>query len=156
MLANVAVDRTAKRMPKTARRQGGPGIPFVKGQSGNPAGRPPRSPEQRVIDIDVRAYAKGFGREAIDKVVALMRGQAVVGHDRNGVPIHGTCSAPTQLEAARYLYDQGYGKAMQAVAVNSNQVVEHAVRDDLDERLESRIALIRERLRAQGVLPPLR
>jgi hypothetical protein len=63
------------------------------------------------------------------------------------------CSAPTQLEAARYLYDQGYGKAMQAVAVNSNQVVEHVVRDDIDARLESRIALIRARLREQGVLP---
>jgi hypothetical protein len=100
----------------------------------------------------VRASAKGLGHEAIDKAVALMRGQAVVGHDQNG---HGTCSAPTQREAAKCLYDQGYGKTTQAVAVTSAQVIDHVVRDDLIERIENRIAAIRQRLQEQRILPRL-
>ena len=52
------------------------GRPFAKGQSGNPGGRPikPKTIEQRKLETDVRMFARDWGFEAIDKLVALMRG----------------------------------------------------------------------------------
>ena len=52
------------------------GRPFAKGQSGNPGGRPikPRTIEQRKLETDVRMFARERGAEAIDKLVALIRG----------------------------------------------------------------------------------
>ena len=52
------------------------GRPFAKGRSGNPGGRPikPKTIEQRKLEADVRMFARDRGAEAIDKLVALIRG----------------------------------------------------------------------------------
>lgn len=67
-------------------------MPFVKGQSGNPGGRPRE-------DAEVKALARAAGPEAIDKLLELMRGD-----DRR-----------TALAAAQALLDRGYGKPSQAL-----------------------------------------
>lgn len=40
---------------------------FKAGQSGNPSGRPK-------VDFEVRQLAREYGQEAIEKLVAIMRG----------------------------------------------------------------------------------
>lgn len=40
---------------------------FKPGQSGNPSGRPK-------VDFEVRQLAREYGQEAIEKLVAIMRG----------------------------------------------------------------------------------
>ena len=139
-------------MPKNSRRKAG-GRPYQLGQSGNPNGRPKKSPEQRAVAIDVRDYARGFTRECVDKLVRLMRGEAIVGTDEQGQPKIGPVSAKAQKEAAVELLDRGWGRPAQAMEVVSEQVVQHVSANDIEARIESRIALIRERLREQGVLP---
>ena len=60
------------------------GRPFAKGQSGNPGGRPvkPKTIELRKLEHDVRMFARDWGFEAIDKLVALMRGVITVEIDK--------------------------------------------------------------------------
>ena len=68
---------------------------FQKGQSGNPGGRPKE-------DAEVKALARAAGPEAIEKLVALMRGD----------------ESRTALAAAQALLDRGYGKPSQAVEMS--------------------------------------
>lgn len=58
---------TASPPAKRKRRQGGRGRPFAPGVSGNPGGRPKSVKE-------VQEYASQFTTEAIDRLVAIMRG----------------------------------------------------------------------------------
>lgn len=65
---------------------------FKPGKSGNPGGRPKEAAE-------VKALAQEYGAEAIDKLVALLRGE----DDR------------VAKAAADSLLDRGFGKPGQAV-----------------------------------------
>ena len=65
---------------------------FQKGQSGNPGGRPKECAE-------VKALARQYGPEAIEKLVALLRGE----------------DARVAKAAADSLLDRAYGKPTQAV-----------------------------------------
>jgi len=68
-------------------------MPFEKGQSGNPGGRPKENAE-------VKALARQHGPAAIGKLVELMN-----------------CGQPrTEVAAAQALLDRGYGKAVQPIA----------------------------------------
>lgn len=65
---------------------------FQPGQSGNPGGRPKECAE-------VKALAREYGQEAIEKLVALMRGE----------------DNRIAQAAAQALLDRGYGKPSQSV-----------------------------------------
>lgn len=81
------------------RRPGGvTGKGFVAGRSGNPGGRP------KVL-AEVRSLAQKHGREAVERLVELMRSD-------NG---------PVAVRAAVELLDRGYGKPIQGVAVASDK-----------------------------------
>lgn len=67
---------------------------FKPGQSGNLSGRPK-------VDFEVRQLAREYGREAIEKLVAIMRGD----------------NAALAKAASEALLDRGYGKPVQSVGV---------------------------------------
>jgi hypothetical protein len=127
------------------------GRPFAKGQSGNPGGRPikPTTIEQRKLEADVRMLARDRGAEAIDKLVALMRGVVRVEIERKRVEM----SVPpmTQLAAANALLDRGYGRPHQSVEMTGKDgdPIEHHEVSAL-EVIQSRLAAIRERLLEEG------
>jgi hypothetical protein len=70
-------------------------MPFQPGESGNPGGRPKESAE-------VKALARQYGAEAIQKLAALMRGE----------------DPRVAKAAADSLLDRGYGKPGQAVELS--------------------------------------
>ena len=69
---------------------------FKKGQSGNPSGRAPITPEERSL-IDM---CKAHTTEAVATILQIM---ADGDNDRN------------KLTAASYIIDRGWGKAVQAI-----------------------------------------
>ena len=97
------------------------GRPFAKGQSGNPGGRPikPLTIEVRKLEQDVRMLARDRGAEAIDKLVALMRGVVRVEIDRK--PVEMLVPPMTQLAAANAMLDRGYGRPAQAVEMSGRR-----------------------------------
>ena len=60
-------------------------------------------------------YAKGFGREMIDKLVELARGKLNIGEDKQGNAKYMPVAPATQLTAAEALLDRGYGRPAQAI-----------------------------------------
>ena len=139
-------------MPRIShkRKQGGPGRPFKKGVSGNPAGRPPRPIELRAIEADVRRLARERGSDAIEKLVALMRGAVVVdvGDPENPKRIILPVGVQTQLSAAVAILDRGYGRPGQAVELTGKAeapIVHES--ESAYEIIRRRLDRIAERLR---------
>jgi hypothetical protein len=130
------------------------GKPFPPGNNVNPAGRPKRSIAVRVIEIDVRRYSREYGREAVDKLIELMRGKLVIQPEKEGdKPQTVIIGAATQLAAAEAILDRGYGRPPQAVEIAGKDggpvVTENSAYDILVSRLNG----IAERLR-EGEAPP--
>lgn len=73
-------------------------MPFVKGQSGNPGGRPKENAE-------VVALARQHGPEAVNKLVELMRGD----------------DPRVASAAATAILDRGFGKPAQSVTVGGEE-----------------------------------
>jgi len=86
---------------------------FKKGCRGNPGGKPKNLPavEARKIVADIKAAAREYTAEALEKVVAIMRS-----------PKSPPASA---LGAATQILDRGWGK--------SREAVDHTVRTTLEE-----------------------
>jgi hypothetical protein len=127
-------------------RRRGPGRPFQPGQSGNPGGKI-RNPEVRRALMDMRQVARGYGEEALDKLVQLMRGVVKVGKRRIEVPVH------TQGWAAAEIINRGWGRAPQGLEVTGAnggpiEIEERTAR----EFVLGRIAGIRERLIEEGLI----
>jgi len=126
------------------------GRPFTRGQSGNPGGRPikPKTIELRKLEHDVRMFARDRGAEAVDKLVALMRGVITVEIDRKPVEI--VVPPMAQLAAANALLDRGYGRPHQSVEMTGKDgdPIEHREVSAL-EIIESQLALIEGRLRSE-------
>lgn len=73
-------------------------MPFEKGRSGNPGGRPKE-------DAEVKALAREHGPAAIRKLAALME-----------------CGNPrTEVAAATALLDRGFGKPAQAIIATGDE-----------------------------------
>lgn len=73
-------------------------MPFEKGKSGNPGGRPKET-------AAVRDAARKYGLKAIKKLYQLM-----------------SCGNPrTEVAAAQALLDRGYGKPAQQVILNGDE-----------------------------------
>lgn len=93
-------DKPKRKAPKTA---------FVKGQSGNPGGRKPKTEEERTLE----AMCKERTPEALATVLEIMRAS---NQDK------------ARLSAAQYVIDRGWGKAKETldVAVTMNLAQELA------------------------------
>jgi hypothetical protein len=96
----------AQNRPKSAQK--GPGKPFTKGQTGNPGGRPKKTPEE----LDLIAACKAKAPEALDVIMHIMK---------NGE------NEKNQLSAAIAIIERGYGKAMQPQEVKLDGKIEHEV-----------------------------
>lgn len=79
---------------KTVKKPRGPGKPFKKGLSGNPAGRPARTPEE----LDLIRACKDKSSAALDVIEEIM---------------HNGQSDKAKLSAAIAIIERGYGKPMQ-------------------------------------------
>ena len=73
-------------------------MPFKKGKSGNPGGRPKEAAE-------VKAAARSHGLAAIDKLVELMNG------DDNRISV----------TAAQAILDRGFGKPSQSMTLSGEE-----------------------------------
>ena len=125
------------------------GRPFAKGTSGNPGGRPAKPLTERALEADVRMLARTHGTDAIDKLVEPMRGTIAVTIDGRDIVV--PVAPATQMAAAVALLDRGYGRPGVAVELTGEQAgpVQVLEADPL-ETIESRLAMIRERLREEG------
>ncbi len=85
-------------------------MPFKKGQSGNPGGRPKEVAE-------VKAAARSHGLAAIDKLVELMNGD-----DKR-----------IAVAAAQALLDRGYGKPSQSMEMTVTEKTHEEYLAELDE-----------------------
>jgi hypothetical protein len=125
------------------------GRPFAKGSIPNPRGRPRKGFEARQIEIDVRRYSREHGREAVDKLIELMRGKLVLEPEKEGdLPKTVRIGAATQLAAAEAILDRGYGKPPQAVEIAGKDggpvVTETTAYDLICRRLDSIAERVRE------------
>ena len=124
------------------------GIAFAKGNKLS-AGRPRKPLEVRVIEIDVRRYSRTYGREAVDKLIELMRGKITLQPEKEGdEPKTVLIGAATQLAAAEAILDRGYGKPPQAVEIAGKDggpvVTENSAYDLICRRLDSIAERVRE------------
>jgi hypothetical protein len=95
-------------------------MPFEKGQSGNPAGRPKGALTKATAEI--KSLAQPYGKEAVETLVILLR--------------QGETHS-VRLAAANALLDRGFGK--------SSQPVEHSGHLDVAMTLDRVISEMRER-----------
>jgi hypothetical protein len=101
-------------------RRRGPGRPFKKGESGNPAGSKPRDPE-------LQALAREYSVPALRRIISIMESPAT--------------EDDTALRAAGMIIDRGYGKAPQKIEAENYDVMTEA---ELDKRIRGTIARLRE------------
>ena len=85
-------------------------MPFKKGKSGNPGGRPKE-------DAEVRAAARLHGIEAIDKLVELMNGD----------------DTRISVTAAQAILDRGYGKPSQTMDLKVTEKTHEEYLAELDD-----------------------
>jgi hypothetical protein len=100
-------------------RRRGPGRPFKKGESGNPAGSKPRDPE-------LQALAREYSVPALRRIISIMESPAT--------------EDDTALRAAGMIIDRGYGKVPQKIEAERYDVMTEL---ELRKRLADHLAVIR-------------
>ena len=73
-------------------------MPWEKGKSGNPGGRPKE-------DAEVKKLARGYGKKAIEKLAALLDSE----------------DPRIQVSAAQAILDRGFGKPAQSMTVSGDE-----------------------------------
>jgi hypothetical protein len=139
----------------TGKPKGRPrGKPFRKGASPNPGGKPKGGVSRgevsrRKIEKDARLLAREHGVEAVEKLITMMRGVITVEVNEKQVEV--VVPPMAQLTAASAILDRGYGRPPQALELMGNDggTIQTEESDAL-EIIESRLAVIRERLREEG------
>lgn len=87
---------------------------FVKGQSGNPAGRPKGQFPTKQVMADIRLYCKQHSMEAVEALVDVMNSKS---------------SPPSaRVAAANSILDRGFGKPQMEITTTIN------IYDNMDER----------------------
>jgi hypothetical protein len=117
------------------------GRPFPKGVSGNPGGRPAQGPDRRKIEADARLLARSHGVGAVENLVAIMNDQA----------------APhmARIIAANAILDRGWGRPPVSVEVYEADARPQERDGSALEFIESRLAELGARLRAEENPPKL-
>ena len=85
-------------------------MPFQKGQSGNPSGRPK-------TDSPLRVLARAHTQEALDTLVSLMRSAE---------------AEAVRERAAEALLDRGWGKPQQSVDVSGQLTIHDAPKTEAE------------------------
>jgi hypothetical protein len=91
-------------------------------------------------------FARDWGFEARDKLVALMRGWS----RSNRKPVEMLVPPMTQLAAANAILDRGYGRPPQVVEVFGGDVCPEEREGSALEFIKSRLAAMREQLPEDG------
>ena len=117
------------------------GRPFPKGVSGNPGGRPAHGPDRRKIEADARLLARCHGVEAVEKLYAIMKDPSA--------------SHMAQIIAANSLLDRGWGRPQVSVGVYEADAMPQEREASALEIIESRLAELGARLRAEENPPKL-
>jgi hypothetical protein len=105
-----------KNSGKTTVRKGKPEnlVPFPKGKSGNPNGRPKKLPQLDVLMAEVLGDVRD-GMTAAQAILSKLRSKAIAG----------------DVRAAEILMDRAYGKAKQELNITERTIiVEHPDEDD--------------------------
>jgi hypothetical protein len=89
----------SEAVPQSSKKQRG--IPFQKGRSGNPAGRKPKTEQERQLDELCREKTL----PALTTVFTLME----------------SGEAKVRLNAAQYVLDRGWGKAPQNITLHAGE-----------------------------------
>lgn len=106
-------------------------MPFKKGQSGNPGGRP------KEVE-NIKELAREYSAEAIKRLVSWMRSK----------------NPRASVLAANALLDRGYGKPAQFVTDDTAEFEKHMGERELAEAIAREYAELGPQLKAMGLTPP--
>lgn len=110
---------------------------FQKGKSGNPSGRPPKTPEQKEFEEACRNYSP----LALARVVAILNPDTENGeeHDPN-----------MQLQAAKLVFDRAWGTAKQSAEITGKDGVPLIESPMAGLSREELVALAREAINSKA------